>query len=119
MNEPLTRARDMALALHLLLVVALAVWSGWPGAALLTLPLLLPLKALWCGSTRAAAATAMVLTFYVAGLLAEGVAQPARRVPGEALAGLAALDFLSLILFVRLSARVAAARKESSAGAGR
>lgn len=113
------RVLRATLALHLLLIAALAFWSGWPGGALLALPLLLPLPFLWRGSPRAAAATAMVLAFYIAGLLAEGVAQPARRLPAETLAGLAALDFLSLILFVRLNARASAARRESSAGVER
>jgi len=113
------RVRAATLVLHLLLIAALALWGGWPGGALLVLPLLLPLPFLWRGRSRAAAGAAMVLAFYVAGLLAEGVAQPARRNPSQALAGLAALDFFSLILLVRLNGRASAARRESSVGAER
>lgn len=115
----MNRVRAATLVLHLLLIAALALWGGWPGGALLVLPLLLPLPFLWRGRSRAAAGAAMVLAFYVAGLLAEGVAQPARRNLSQALAGLAALDFFSLILFVRLNGRASAARRESSVGAER
>ena len=119
--KPSRYARIAVLVLHGALMAGLAIWCGLGPGLLLVLPLAAPLPGLLRGSSYTAGWASMLLVFYVAGLLAEGVAQPARRGIGSALAVLAALDFVALLLFVRFSARergVLAGRTESSGGAG-
>jgi len=98
-------ARAVALAAHVLLIVGLVAWCGWLPGILLSLPLLAPLPGLLRRSTYTAGWASMLLVFYVAGLLAEGVAVPGRRLIGTLLSIVAALDFVGVVLFVRLSAR--------------
>ena len=98
-------ARGVALAAHLLLIAGLVAWCGWLPGLLLSLPLLAPLPGLWRRSTYTAGWASMLLVFYVGGLLAEGIAVPARHVTGTILSVIAALDFVGVVLFVRLSAR--------------
>ncbi len=105
MNRLSEWARLAALALHLLLMAGLLIWCGWLPGALLCLPLLAPLPGLLRRRTYTAAWASMLLVFYVAGLMAEGVAVPGRRAIGTALSVIAALDFVAVVLFVRLSAR--------------
>jgi uncharacterized membrane protein len=115
-------AQIAALVLQIGLIAGLVAWCGPLPGLLLALPLLAPLPGLWRRRTYTAAWASMLLVFYVAGLLAEGVAQPQRRAVGSALSVVAALDFVALLLFVRLSAReraAPAARTESSTSAGR
>ena len=120
--RPSRYALAAVLGAHALLVFALLRWCGWLPGLFLSLPLLVTLPGLLRARTYTAGWASMLLVFYVAGLLAEGVAIPARRVAGFALSALAAFDFLSLIAFVRLAAReraIAAARTERSGGAAR
>lgn len=98
-------ARIAALVLHVLLIAGLIAWCGWLPGILLCLPLLAPLPGLLRRRTYTAAWASMLLVFYVAGLLAEGVAVPGRRSVGTWLSVVAALDFVAVVLFVRLSAR--------------
>lgn len=115
-------ARLAALLLHAALILGLLLWCGWPAGALLVLPLLAPLPGLLRRRTYTAGWASMLVVFYVGGLLAEGVAVPQRREVGTLLSVFAALDFVSLALFVRLSGRERqglAARKESSGAAAR
>ncbi len=112
-------ARGVALATHLLLIAGLVAWCGWLPGILLSLPLLAPLPGLLRRSTYTAGWASMLLVFYVAGLLAEGVAVPGRRMIGTILSVFAALDFVGVVLFVRLSARErqASAARTGSSGA--
>jgi uncharacterized membrane protein len=115
-------ARGAALCLHLLLIAGLLYWCGLPVGLVLVLPLLAPLPGLLRGRPYTAAWAGMLLVFYVAVLLAEGVAVPAHRRLGTVLACVAALDFVSLMLFARLEGRrqrAAAAQTGSSGAAAR
>ncbi|MDR3418558.1 MAG: DUF2069 domain-containing protein [Nevskia sp.] len=112
-------ARRAALLLHLVLVGGLVAWCGWLPGMLLSLPLLTALPGLLRGRTYTASWASMLVVFYVAGLLAEGVAMPGRRSVGTLLSTVAALDFVSLVLFVRLTGRELAARTGSSGAAAR
>ena len=120
MNRLSEPARLAALALHLALMAGLVAWCGWLPGVLLSLPLLAPLPGLLRRRTYTAGWATMLLVFYVGGLLAEGVAVPGRRTIGTLLSVVAALDFVSLVLFVRLTARerqALAAQTESSGAA--
>lgn len=114
--------RYAVLLLHAALIAGLWIWAGAGVGALLILPLLAPLPGLLRGRAYTAAWASMLVVFYVAGLLAEGVAAPSRRGTGTLLAVIAALDFVSLLLFARLQARqqrAAAAQTGSSDAAAR
>lgn len=105
MNRLSEWARVAALVLHLGLIAGLIAWCGWLPGVLLSLPLLAPIPGLLRKRTYTAGWATMLVVFYVGGLLAEGVAVPGRRGIGTALSVVAALDFVSLVLFVRLAAR--------------
>ena len=119
MNKLSEWARIAALLLHVLLIAGLIAWCGWLPGILLSLPLLTPLPGLLRRRTYTAGWTSMLLVFYVAGLLAEGVAVPGRRSIGTALSVVAALDFVAVVLFVRLASRErqALAAQTGSSGA--
>jgi uncharacterized membrane protein len=111
-----------ALILQAALIAGLVLWCGPVPGLLLALPLATSLPGLLRRHTYTAGWASMVLAFYVAGLMAEGVAQPERRLIGGSLSVVAALDFAALLLFVRFSARERAepaVRSGSSGGAGR
>lgn len=112
-------ARLTALACHVLLMIGLVAWCGWLPGILLCLPLLAPLPGLLRRRTYTAGWASMLLVFYVAGLMSEGVAVPERRMIGTILSVIAALDFVGVALFVRLSARErqASAAQTGSSGA--
>lgn len=107
--------RRLALGGLLLLIGLLLVESGGGLAALLALPLLLPMPGLWRGRAYTAAWASMLLAFYVALFLSEGYAEPARQLRHFGLASLSALVFVSLLLFVRLGARERQALTAASA----
>ena len=86
----------------MLLVAALPLVAG-PVGVLIALPLLLPLPGLWRGRPYTHAWAAMLVVFYVGALLAEGWARP-ERAPWFALAGLATLEVIALMLYVRFRA---------------
>lgn len=113
--------RRLALAAHLLLSAGLLAWNPGALGGLIAALLLPPLPGLWRGQPYTFAWASMLVTFYVGALLAEGYADRADRPLAFALAAVAAADFLSLVLFVRLRAaerRAAiAARTEPSDGA--
>jgi uncharacterized membrane protein len=102
LSEP---ARLAALGLDFVLIAGLIAWCGWLPGLLLSLPLLTPVPGLLRRRSYTAAWATMLLVLYVGGLVAEGVAVPGRRGIGTALSVVAALEFVSLVLFVRLSAR--------------
>lgn len=117
MRPPSVYVRALALAAHFGLVIGLLAWSrSWLGL-LVSLPLFAPLPGLLRGRDYTYAWASLLLVFYCAALLAEGVAMPAQKAPAWALAAVAALEFSALVLFVRLRSRErAAASLAASAG---
>jgi uncharacterized membrane protein len=110
--------RVLTLAAHAALLAGLAYVTGFSAGLLLLVPLLLPLHGLWQGRRYTYAWSSMLLTFYCAGLLAEIYMRPAQAPLLRALATVSALEFVSLILFVRARAaetRAAAAAPPSAA----
>lgn len=101
-GTPTRVARGLALATHLLLFASLPLVAG-PVGVLLALPLLVPLPGLWRGRPYTHAWCAMLVVFYVGALLAEGWARP-QRGPWFGLAGLATLEVIALMLYVRFRA---------------
>ena len=96
----------LTLALHLVLMAGLLLWSRTPAAVLLVLPLAAALPGLWKLRAYTYRWLSLVLVFYVGGLLAEGVAQPGRRGIAFALAAVGAGEFVLLPLFLRILSRV-------------
>ncbi len=114
----------VALLMHCILANALWVWTGLAPGLLLILPLAAALPGLLRRQRYTAGWLTLLLCFYIAGLLSEGFSQPARKLPALGLGSVATIEFVSLVLFVRLSAREQAAasaglaaRTGSSAGA--
>ena len=98
-----------AIVFHVALIVAVAVrehtWLGLLLAAVLALPLPGLLRA----RTYTAAWASMLVGFYVAGYLAAGYARPDEKTGAFLLASVAALDYLALMMFVRITGRMRAA----------
>lgn len=105
----------LALAAHVVLVLLVAVREASALGWLLAAVLATPIPGLLRGQVRTAAWGSMLVAFYVAGYLAAGYAQPAEKAQTFALASLAALDYLSLIAFVRFRARERAVDGASAA----
>jgi uncharacterized membrane protein len=117
--KPLSRiALVAALVSHFALIAGLIAWCGVIAGAVLSLPLLVPLPGLLRRRTYTAAWASLLLVFYVAGLLSESYAIQSRHVVGLALSTVAALEFVSLLLFVRLSARERAELPAQKAASG-
>ncbi|HVT34286.1 MAG TPA: DUF2069 domain-containing protein [Nevskiaceae bacterium] len=93
------------LALHGLLIVAIVVGSGFGTGALLALPLAAPLPGLWRGDIRTHAWSSMLLSFYAGGFLSSAYANTAHKWQSVGTAAIAALEFVSLLMYVRLKAR--------------
>jgi uncharacterized membrane protein len=101
MKRPLSQyAKGAALTAQFTLMFWLAVQQGslaWLGALLLALPV--------PGLLRERIYTyqwaSMLVAFYSALWLAEGYAQPDRRLEAFGIAAVAAIDFVSLVMFVR------------------
>ena len=111
-------ARNVALLAHALLIVGLTWKVGLSVGLVLLLPLLAALPGLWRGQPYTYAWASMLLVFYCAGLLTEAYMRPSQAMHFRLLAIVAALEFVSLVLFVRLRAaevRVAAAAARSAA----
>lgn len=106
--------RAVALVADAALAVGLSVWCGLPLGPLLALPLAGFVPGVLRGRAYTAAWAGFVAAFYCAGLLAEGVAQPARRPVAWVLAGLAALLFVALVLTARWTARAHSPPTEAS-----
>jgi uncharacterized membrane protein len=77
----------------------------------------LPLPGLWRGRSYTYAWSSMLIAFFVAGYLADGYARPATRLSAFAMASIAAIDFVAVMMFVRVSARQAAAEAAATAAA--
>lgn len=106
-----TYMRIMALAAHLALIVLLIVTSVSKLGLFAALLLFAPLPGLLRGSRYVHAWASMLLVFYCALLLANGYAQPQTRLLMFTLAGLAAIDFTGLVMYVRFGTREAEARQ--------
>ncbi len=105
MRRPLSEyAKGAALASQVILMVMLALQrsslSGF-GALLLALPL----PGLLRGRLYTYQWASMLVAFYSALWLAEGWFDPARRATAFGIAAVAAADFVSLVLYVRLRRR--------------
>ncbi|MEQ1440468.1 DUF2069 domain-containing protein [Fontimonas sp. SYSU GA230001] len=109
MSRPLSQyAKGLGLAAHLLLMLVLVAQNSalaWL-AALLLVP---PLPGLVRGRLYTYQWASMLVVFYCAIWLAEGWADPGGRWLAFSVAGLAAVDFVSLVLYVRLRKREAPA----------
>ena len=120
MRRPTRGVHATALVSLIALSAGIAEWTqhsalGLAAAALL----LLPLRGLVRGNTYTCGWASMLVVCYCAFLLAEVYAQPRQQAWPLALSALAAVNFLSLILFVRLRARErAAASPAPAAGSG-
>lgn len=108
---PLSRyAQITTLVMHAVLIVGLLLWTDTLAGQLLVVPLLFPLPGLLRGRDYTYAWFSLMLSFYCAGLLAEGVARPELKTVGFLLAGVSAIEFAALNLYVRLRARERQAR---------
>jgi uncharacterized membrane protein len=102
--------RLAAIALHALLIAGLIAWSTTvPGLALSAL-LLLPLPGFVRDRLYTFRWSTLLVPLYSAVLLADGYARPDERLSAFALGFVAALDFVSLVLYVRLRGRALAAQ---------
>jgi uncharacterized membrane protein len=116
---PLSRiAQAAAVATEAVLIVGLLWWCGWAAGLVLSLPLLATLPGLLRARVYTGKWASLLLVFYVAGLLAEGVAMPDRHTAATFLSCVAAATFVSLLLFVRWSAREAQAGLARTAASG-
>jgi uncharacterized membrane protein len=116
----LARLQGATVCLHGALVLGLFVLVAGRGtrahlvlAALLTLPLLLPMPGLWRGLARTAGWASMLVAFYCALLLSEAYMLPSLKGALLSLAVIAAFDFVALMLFAK--ARKAADRLAAQA----
>lgn len=106
MRRPLSfYARAIAIAAHLALIVLMLIGSQGGSSALLVLPLLLPIAGIIRGRAYTYSWACMLVVFYAAGYLASGYAQPMHKWSTFFLASIAAVDFVALVLYVRLLAR--------------
>lgn len=106
MKRPLSfYARLVAIVSHLLLIALMLAGSRGGSGALLTLPLLLPVAGILRGRAYTYSWACMLVVFYAAGYLASGYAQPQHKWSAFGLASIAAIDFVALVLYVRLLAR--------------
>ncbi len=111
---PSAFAQRLALASHGVLILAVALRHPSALSLLLATVLCLPLVGLWRGKSYTCAWASMLVAFFVAGYLADGYAKPESRGWAFAIAGVAALDYVSLMMFVRFRAtETAAARAQA------
>lgn len=114
MSPPLLMQR-LALVSHFALILIVALRTPSALSFLLALILMLPLPGLLNGKSYTYAWASMLVAFYVAGYLAAGYARPDTRLWSFIAASVAALDYVSLMMFVRFRARerVVSAARES------
>lgn len=116
MTPPVLMQR-LALAAHCALIVGVVLRDPSVLSLLLALVLLAPLPGLIRARTYTAAWASMLVAFYVAGYLAEGYARSDVRLGAFLVASIAALDYLSLMMFVRFRGREATHQRASAAAA--
>ncbi|SFF43320.1 Uncharacterized membrane protein [Fontimonas thermophila] len=118
-QRPLSRyARALAVTAHTLLLLALMARGSslsWLGALLLAVSL----PGILRGRIYTYQWSSMLIACYCALWLAEGWADPARRVVAFAIAGLAAADFIGQVLYVRWRNREETGRAAASGAASR
>lgn len=125
--RPSENVRRVALVAHGLLILGVALRDPSALSTVMAAILCLPLPGLWRGKPYTYAWSSMLIAFFVAGYLADGYARPASKLSAFAMASIAALDFVAVMLFVRVNARetaaaaasTSAARTEGSADASR
>lgn len=125
--RPSENVRRIALAAHGLLIVGVALRDPSALSLVMAAILCLPLPGLWRRRAYTYAWSSMLIAFFVAGYLADGYARPATRLSAFAMASIAAIDFVAVMMYVRVSAReraaasasASAARTEASADASR
>jgi uncharacterized membrane protein len=103
------RARVVALGSGAALVLGFVAWAGPLYGLVLSLPLLLVLRGLWRAQLYTAKWGSLLLVFYTALLMAEAYAIRSRHWIALGLSAIAAIQFVALNLYVRWSAREAAA----------
>ncbi len=95
-----------AVVAHMVLANGLWVWTGLLPGLLVVLPLAAAVPGLIVKrSTYTAGWMTLLLVLYVAGLLSEGFSIPSRRTLAAVFASVAMIEFIALVLFVRLTAR--------------
>lgn len=109
-RAPLVTVHRLALALHAVLMLGLLAWTRDLLGLVLVLPLAAAIPGLARGQRYTGGWMTLMLVLYMAGLIAEAGAIPSRRLIGIGLATVAVLEFVSLVLLVRWSARAEAAR---------
>ena len=107
---PADLLRRVAPVLHASLIVAVTLHGLSKISLVLALVLTAPMPGIAMGRAYTCAWASMLVTFFVGGYLAAGYAKPDEKVAAFAVATLAALDFVSLVLYVRFRGREAAAR---------
>lgn len=109
MMSPPRLMQRVALVSHFALILLIALRSPSALNVLVASILLLPLPGLLRGRSYTYAWASMLVAFYVAGYLATGYARPDTRGFAFLIASVAAIDYLSLMMFVRFRARERAA----------
>lgn len=108
----------VAMLSHGLLLVGLLWWTHFSPLGVVSAAILLvPMRGIVRGNTYTCGWASMLLTFYCALLLADAYADTQDQAASFSLAALAALDFVSLVLFVRLRSRQRAAGESAAAAA--
>lgn len=106
MKRPLSvYAWAAALGCHFLLANGLCIWAGLLPCLLLVAPLALGLPGLIRRRRYTAGWLTLLLSGYIAGLMAEAASVPSRYGIALGFSVLAAVEFAALVLFVRWSAR--------------
>lgn len=104
MTPPMLMQR-LALVSHFALMLFVALHQPSALSFLLALVLMTPVPGLLNGKSYTFAWASMLVAFYVAGYLAAGYARPETRLWSFLAAGIAAVDYISLMMFVRFRAR--------------
>ncbi len=104
MTPPMLMQR-LALTSHFALMLFVALHQPSALSFLLALVLMTPVPGLLNGKSYTFAWASMLVAFYVAGYLAAGYARPDTRLWSFLAASIAAVDYISLMMFVRFRAR--------------
>lgn len=107
---PSQMARRVVLLTHALLMAAVMLRNPSPVSLVLVLVLCAPLAGLIRGRPYTYAWASMLIAFFVAGYLSDGFALADTRLSAFAIGSVAAIEFVSLMMFVRWSAREKAMR---------
>lgn len=108
----------LALASQALLALGIMAWTQFSALGVIAgVALLLPLRSIARGNTYTAGWFSMVVVTYCGFLLADAYAQPQAKLASFGLSALAAVNFVSSVLYVRLAARQRAAVAAATAAA--